>query len=279
LEITDDPTEPPTNAIDDPRNFVRQHYHDFLNREPDQAGWDFWTDNITRCNDPARRPAGQTVEQCIDKQRETTSGAFFLSPEFQYTGSYIYGVYKGSLGRRPTFLEFMRDMPQLVNGIIVGGQISGATIEANRAEYLNQFVQRSEFVSIYGALTNQGYVDKLFQTTATVVSEADKQALVNGLNGATETRASVLHKVINGTRVISEGQTEVVAAYGKTFYDSQFNPAFVQMEYFGYMRRTEDTAGFNFWLGKLNSYGDFLSAEMVRSFLLSPEYRRRFGSN
>src|SRR6185436_20876349 len=96
LEITDDPTEPSTNAIDDPRNFVRQHYHDFLSREPDPAGWDFWTDNIAKCNDAARRPAGQTVEQCIDKQRETTSGAFFLSPEFQYTGSYIDGVYKGS---------------------------------------------------------------------------------------------------------------------------------------------------------------------------------------
>jgi len=64
----------------------------------------------------------------------------------------------------------------------------------------------------------------------------------------------------------------------RRFYDTQFNPAFVQMEYFGYMRRNEDTAGFNFWLGKLNFYGDFITAEMVRSFLLSPEYRRRFGS-
>jgi uncharacterized delta-60 repeat protein len=278
IEITDDPTEPSTNAIDDSRNFVRQHYHDFLNREPDQAGWDFWTDNIAKCNDPARLPAGQTVAQCIDKQRETTSGAFFLSPEFQYTGSYIYGVYKGSLNRRPTFLEFMRDMPQLVNGIIDNGQISGSAIEANRAAYVAQFIQRSEFASIYGALSNQGYVDKLFVTTGTAVSDADKQALVNGLNGLTETRSSVLHKVVNGTRVIAEGQLEVIAVYGKTFYDSQFNPAFVQMEYFGYMRRNEDTAGFDFWLGKLNFYGDFITAEMVRSFLLSPEYRRRFGS-
>src|SRR6185436_10602945 len=107
---------------------------------------------------------------------------------------------------------------------------------------------------------------------------ADKQALVNGLNGATETRGSVLHKVVNGTRVIAEGQIEIIAAYGKAFYDSQLNPAFVQMEYFGYMRRNEDQAGFDFWLGKLNFYGNFISAEMVRSFLLSPEYRRRFGS-
>lgn len=84
--------------------------------------------------------------------------------------------------------------------------------------------------------------------------------------------------MVNGTRVIAEGQTEIIAVYGKTFYDTQFNPAFVLMEYFGYMRRTEDTAGFNFWLSKLNFYGDFITAEMVRSFLLSPAYRRRFGS-
>jgi uncharacterized delta-60 repeat protein len=278
LQINDDLTEPATNAIDDSRNFVRQHYHDFLNREPDQAGWDFWTDNIAKCNDPARRPPGQTVAQCIDKQRETTSGAFFLSPEFQYTGSYIYTVFKGSINRRPTFLEFMSDMPQLVNGIIVGGAISGPVIEANRAQYLAQFVQRSEFLNIYGALSNQGYVDKLFLTTGTSVSDADRQALVTGLNGGTETRSSVLHKVVNGTRVISEGQIEIITVYGKAFSDTQFNPAFVQMEYFGYMRRNEDTAGFNFWLGKLNFYGDFITAEMVRAFLLSPEYRRRFGS-
>ena len=82
---------------------------------------------------------------------------------------------------------------------------------------------------------------------------------------------------MNGTRVIAEGQTEIIAPYGKAFSDSQFNAAFVQMEYFGYLRRNEDTAGFNHWLDKLNSFGDFSRAEMVRSFLLSPEYRQRFG--
>ena len=147
----------------------------------------------------------------------------------------------------------------------------------NRAQYLTEFVQRAEFVNIYGALNNQDYVDKLFMTTGTSVSSADKQALVNGLNGGTETRATVLHKVVNGTRVISEGQVEIIAVYGKAFFDTQFNPSFVQMEYFGYMRRNEDTAGFNHWLDKLNFFGDFIKAEMVRSFLLSPEYRRRFG--
>jgi uncharacterized delta-60 repeat protein len=279
LQIVDDVPETSTNPILDARNFVRQHYHDFLNREPDQPGWDFWTDNIAKCNDPARRPAGQTLQQCLDRQMETTSGAFFLSPEFQYTGFYIYCVYKGSLGRMPNFLELMRDVQQVSRGIVIANAISGATIEQNRAQYETEFIQRPEFLGIYGTLSSQAYVDRLFLTTGASVSSADKQALVNGLTSGTETRATVLHKVVNGTRVISEGQVNVIAAYGKTFTDSQFNPAFVQMEYLGYLRRNSDTAGFTFWLDKMNSFGgDFLKAEMVRSFLMSPEYRQRFAA-
>ncbi len=202
-----------------------------------------------------------------------------VSPITFATRRYVYCVYKGSLGRMPTYLEFMRDVQQVSRGIIVGNAVSAATIEANRAQYLTEFVQRAEFANIYGALTNQGYVDKLFLTTGTSVSAADRQALVNALNGATETRSTVLHKVVNGTRVLAEGQVEITAAYGKTFCDSQFSPSFVQMEYFGYLRRNEDAPGFTFWLNKLNSFGgDFIRAEMVRSFLMSPEYRRRFAA-
>ena len=56
LQIFDDIPEQTTNPIDDARFFVRQQYLDFLNREPDQAGWDFWTDNITKCNDSDSSP-------------------------------------------------------------------------------------------------------------------------------------------------------------------------------------------------------------------------------
>jgi hypothetical protein len=93
-------------------------------------------------------------------------------------------------------------------------------------------------------------------------ADAFRNALVAGLNGATETRATVLRKVAE--------QEELNVR--------EFNAAFVTMEYFGYLRRDPDTAGFNFWLNKLNSFnGDFLAAEMVRAFIESLEYRQRFG--
>jgi hypothetical protein len=37
-------------------------------------------------------------------------------------------------------------------------------------------------------------------------------------------------------------------------------------------------AGYNFWLAKLNQFnGNFINAEMVKAFIVSSEYRQRFG--
>jgi hypothetical protein len=59
---------------------------------------------------------------------------------------------------------------------------------------------------------------------------------------------------------------------------AEFNAAFVLMEYFGYLRRDPDAAGYDFWLDKLNAFGgDFIRAEMVKAFISSAEYRQRFG--
>ena len=62
-----------SNPIDDTRVFVRYHYKDFLGREPDQPGWDFWRGEITRC-------IFDTT--CIENKRVDVSRAFFYSGEF-----------------------------------------------------------------------------------------------------------------------------------------------------------------------------------------------------
>jgi len=39
-----------------------------------------------------------------------------------------------------------------------------------------------------------------------------------------------------------------------------------------------DYAGYDFWVQKLNQFnGNYISAEMVRAFITSGEYRQRFG--
>ena len=62
------------NSIDDQQYFVRMHYQDFYNRNPDRGGLDFWTGQITQCgNDPA----------CRNTKRVDVARAFWESAEFQ----------------------------------------------------------------------------------------------------------------------------------------------------------------------------------------------------
>jgi hypothetical protein len=90
----------------------------------------------------------------------------------------------------------------------------------------------------------------------------ERDALVAALNAATMTRAEVLRRV----------------AENSEFSRREFNPAFVLMQYFGYLRRDPDPSGYQFWLTKLNQFnGDFTRAEMVKAFITSTEYRSRFG--
>src|SRR5205085_6043104 len=78
VTITDDDLVPsPTNINDNASSFVCQHYHDFLNRDPDAPGAAFWTNQITSCGANAA---------CIAAARVTVSASFFLSIEFQETG-------------------------------------------------------------------------------------------------------------------------------------------------------------------------------------------------
>ena len=72
----------------------------------------------------------------------------------------------------------------------------------------------------------------------------------------------------------------------QAFQDKEFNSVFVLMQYFGYLRRDPDAApdhnlsGDNFWLHKLNQFnGNFVNADIVKSFISSTEYRQRFRPN
>ena len=55
------------------RELVRQHYIDFLGREPDQTGWDHWAGEVERCG---------TDAACTDRKSVDVSRAFFYSAEF-----------------------------------------------------------------------------------------------------------------------------------------------------------------------------------------------------
>jgi hypothetical protein len=291
---------PGTNVpitIDDADFFASQHYIDFLRRFPDSPGLTFWTGNVTtqvaECNDAAKRQPGESVAACGDRKRANTSAAFFLSPEFQNTGSFVVRVYWGTLGKapnatcpslpsglsgqcRPLYTDYIADMRQVANGIVVNDQLDPNVINANKQAFVNQFVNTAAFKAKYDGLSNQAFVDLLFTTTGINASATDRAALVNGLTSGTETKASVVFKVVDGTTTQAGGALRFDTTYGQAFYNKEFDDAFVFMEYIGYLRRNPDQAGYDFWLGKLKLYGNWSDAEMVLAFIRAPEYRNRF---
>jgi uncharacterized repeat protein (TIGR01451 family) len=157
--VDNDAANSSANPIDDTSFFVRQHYHDFLNREPDPSGLQFWTNEIESCGANA---------QCREVKRINVSAAFFLSIEFQRTGLLAYLANRAAFGNSPTdprvpvrYAEFVRDVQALQRGYAFGQPGADAVLEANRRAYFDDFVTRPAFVSKYGAMTNAQFVDAL----------------------------------------------------------------------------------------------------------------------
>jgi hypothetical protein len=266
---------PGTNTpitINDSDFFVNQQYVDFLNRFPDQSGFDFWTNQINSCNGNA---------DCIAGQRDNTSGAFFLSIEHQETGFLVERMYRVAYGNATgtsTFggshqvqvpivrrAEFLPDALQVGKDVVIGQPGAEAKLEANKVAYANDFVSRTRFITAYPlSMTQAQFVDALNAMAGNPLSGAERDALVN--NSA-----------------LSRGQIVRAIAEDADTTSREKNPAFVLMQFLGYLRRDPnvgpdtDYTGYDFWLQKLNNHaGDFHAAQMVRSFIVSGEYLNRF---
>jgi hypothetical protein len=269
---------PGTNTpitINDSDFFVSQQYTDFLSRFPDQSGFDFWVNQISSCNGNAT---------CIAGQRDNTSGAFFLSIEFQETGYLVERMYKVAYGDSigtSTFggthqlsvpivrrSEFLLDSLQISNGVIIGQPGAQALLEANKVAFANDFVGRSRFTTAYpGSMTAAQFVDALNANSGNALDSTQRNNMVNQLTAGTLTRAQAVRQI----------------AEDGDLNNTEKNKAFVLMQYLGYLRRDPnsgqdtDYTGYDFWLQKLNQHGgDFHAAQMVRSFIVSGEYLGRF---
>lgn len=277
IDFNDGSPEATRNPLDRTVEFVRQQYHDFLNREPDVDGLAFWVDNIDKCDDDAWRPRDLTVTKCKESMRVNTSAAFFLSIEFLQSGGLVHAFYAAALERErrlPLHLEFVRDVQLVQRGVVVGEPGWAARLASNRARFMTEFVMRDEYLSLYPTDDSpDAYVRKLYQHALDrPVTEAELAEGVREFGGSAiaddaKARARVLLQVTESPDFVAE-----------------FNRTFVQMQYNGYLQRNpeeppdRDFNGFDFWLDKLNSFnGNFVDAEMVKAFIESIEYRSRFG--
>jgi hypothetical protein len=239
------------NPLDTAEYFVRQQYLDVLRREPDEAGFNYWSDQLNACGGDA---------ECTRSRRTGIAAAFFIEPEAQRTGGFIYNLYEGALGRRPAFGEYTTDRQQV---------IGGANLEAKKAAFAQSFVQRAEFADRYqGKASGESFVEALLanlRQSSGVDLSTERSSLIGRYNtGAnqTESRSFVLRDV-----------TESAA-----LRDANYNASFVLTEYFSYLGRNADTGGYDFWLNVLNDGDRGNYRGMVCSFITSTEYQRRFSA-
>ena len=155
----------------------------------------------------------------------------------------------------------MPDARTVAQGVVVGNPDWQTRLLANKQAFVATFVDRPAFHALYDSMDNSLFVDTLISHTGVSFTSRERSALVDGLTNGTLNRAFALQNIAENQR----------------FVDARFNQAFVLMEYFGYLRRDPDVAGYQFWLNKLNQFqGNFEQAEMVKAFIVSGEYRQRF---
>jgi hypothetical protein len=227
-------------TIEDSDFFVQQQYIDFLSRFPEASGFQAWMNVLNSCNGDAACLHGP------EGKRVAVSRGFYQSNEFHEKGFLSHRFYALSFGRLATYDEFTRDMRSL----------TGATAEetlAKRAAFAGSWVQRADFRAAYDSLSNAAFVDKLLQTGGVTLASR------NQLDNQSKTRAQVLREIADSSEVQAK----------------EYDPSFVAIQYYGYLRRAPETAGYNAWLNYLRSHpGDYNT--MVWGFVYSTEYVNRF---
>jgi len=142
----------------------------------------------------------------------------------------------------------------------VTGQTADEVFQ-KRTQFATNWVLRADFLAAFPrTLSPTEFVDNILQVAGTGV--ANRTQLINDLTAAGNSdagRAAAMRAIADSTEVTNK----------------EHNPAFVYMQYVGYLRRAPEPEGYNNWLNYLNSHpNDF--REMVRGFMDSVEYRARF---
>ena len=281
MAVTSELFDPGSNQIQEAEFFVYQHYLDFLSRGPDPDGFAFWTNEIKKCGND---------QTCIDAARIRVSGAFYLSIEFQQTGYLVERIFKAAFGdttnssvlggshqisapivRQREFDSWMR---LIGDGVVVGQTGWERVLEGNKTNFAVRFAGSQRFNDAYPTtMTPAEFVDKLFLNEGVTPSSSERNAAISEFG-------SVTHINVGNYEI---GLVLLHVAENPKFVKQEFNRAFVLMQYFGYLRRDPnagpdvDYTGYEYWLNKLNQFnGDFVQAEMVKAFIDSKEYQRRF---
>ena len=216
--------------INDTTEFVKQQYLDFLNREAETAGLQYWVGLI----DSGAMTRAQVIE------------SFFWSEEFRARIAPIVRLYFAYFLRIPDYEGLM---------FWINAYNSGGSLEA----ISDFFAGSEEFQQHYGALSNEGFVNLIYQNILGRAPDPGGYAFwVGELNSGRWTRGQVMI-----------GFSESAEYKGLTSHE-----VYVTMMYVGMLRRSPEEAGFNFWVNYLDSGNSGLA--LIDGFLNSQEYADRF---
>lgn len=119
--------------LNDNTEFVKQVYQDFLNRQPDTDGLNYWV--------------GQLEAGAFDRSELVEQ--YLLSPEFGETVSPVVRLYFTYYQRIPDYAGLM---------FWVNSYAAGVTLN----DVSNAFADAQEFIDKYGSLTNEEFVSKMY---------------------------------------------------------------------------------------------------------------------
>jgi plastocyanin len=271
------------NPTLEPAFFVRQHYLDFLSREPDTPGQNFWVSQISRNN-------CVTGVQCFHDNTIGVSDAFFFETEFHQTAGFVFLMYRAAYGnvqphplmdannqteanKLPSYSVFTPDRARV---------IGSSNLTAVQQAFANQFVARTDFTSKYSpGLSGMAFISAVLGTIQTddgvdLTSQAGTlMTQYNNAGGGNAGRAMVMYLLALDDAINNP-------VNNRAFINAEYNRQFALTLYFGFLRRDPDIGGFLFWQGQINSaaVGDVPKQQaLVCSFLTAGEYQVRFGPN
>jgi hypothetical protein len=193
-------------------------------------------------------------------RRVDISTNLLVDNELAGTGVFLYGLYSTALGRQPRYAELETDRAVILN--------QKSEVEAVRLVLANAFVERAEFKRKFPATMKPAeFVDTLLATivqSTGVDLAAERGLLIGLLDDTANGRAAVLTRLASDQRVV----------------DANYNQALVLFQYFTYLRRNPDEAGYNAWVNTLKNKplrDSEAARSLVCNFLNSAEYQNRFG--
>jgi hypothetical protein len=173
----------------------------------------------------------------------------------------LYRLQLASFGELPRYAGFMNDVKSVGRGVVAGVEEQERQFQNNFQQFAEEWTRRAEFSKLYDRMDGGQYVDRLAQNAGINLNSTERDAMIKGLANGTETRATVLLKIVSNQR----------------FVDKEYSRSIVLLHYFAYLKRNPNDPpdhnldGFNYWVSDMDRNHDL--GKLASAFKDSGEYK------